>query len=73
MKLLRDQNAVEEIKDLIDSCASKEKTWSEMHPDNNLHQQKRTGREMRLNTHIGEYEMDQIILDLGYDVNVLMK
>lgn len=25
----------------------------------------RTGREMRLTTHIGEYEMDQVILDLG--------
>ena len=28
---------------------------------------------MRLTTQIGEYEMDQIILDLGLDVNVLPK
>lgn len=28
---------------------------------------------MRLTTQIGEYEMDQVILDLGLDVNVLPK
>lgn len=28
---------------------------------------------MRLTTLIGEYEMDQVILDLGFDVNVLLK
>jgi len=28
---------------------------------------------MRLATQIGEYEMDQVILDLGSDVNVLPK
>ncbi len=33
----------------------------------------RIGREMRLTVQIGEYEMDQVILDLGLDVNVLPK
>ena len=28
---------------------------------------------MRLTTHIGEYDMDQVILDLGSDANVLQK
>jgi len=28
---------------------------------------------MRLTTQIGEYEMDQVILDLGSDTNVLPK
>lgn len=32
---------------------------------------KRIGREMRLTTQIGEYEMDQVILDLGSNANVL--
>lgn len=31
------------------------------------------GREMRLTAQIGEYEMDQVILDLGSDVNILPK
>ena len=33
----------------------------------------RTGREMRLTAQIGEYEMDQVILDLELDTNVLPK
>ena len=31
----------------------------------------RTGREMRLNAQIGDYHMDEVILDLGSEVNVL--
>lgn len=34
---------------------------------------KRTRREMILNAKIREFEMDQVILDLGSDVNVLSK
>ena len=33
----------------------------------------RTGKEMRLSAQIGEYDMDEVILDLGSEVNVLMK
>ena len=39
-----------------------------------LHSYKRhTEREMHLTAHIGDYEIDQVILDLGYDANVLPK
>ena len=39
-----------------------------------LHSYKRhIGREMRLNAQIGDYEIDQVILDLGSDGNVLPK
>ena len=34
---------------------------------------RRTGREMRLSAQIGDYEMGQVILDLGSDANVLPK
>jgi hypothetical protein len=34
---------------------------------------KRTSREFRLSVQIGEYDMDNVILDLGSDVNVLPK
>ena len=33
----------------------------------------RTGREMRLNAQIGDYDMDEVILDLGSEVNVFTK
>ena len=32
-----------------------------------------TGKEMWLNAQIGDYDMDEVILDLGSEVNVLMK
>ena len=32
-----------------------------------------TGREMRLNAQISDYDMDEVILDLGSEVNVLTK
>ena len=34
---------------------------------------KRTNEEFRFNAHIGEYDVVNIILDLGSDVNVLPK
>ena len=34
---------------------------------------RRIGREMRLHAQIGEYDMNNIILDLGLEVNVLTK
>ena len=71
MKLLRDKKVVERLQELIDSCASKEESRSEMHTVNNVYRQKRIGKEMRLSAQIGEYEMDQVIMDLGSDANVL--
>ena len=41
-----------------------------------VHQKKkyiRTGREMRLNAQIDDYDMDEVILDLGSKVNVLTR
>ena len=52
MKLLRDQRAIEGLQELICFCASKEVSWSEMCEVKNLHRQKRTGNEMRLNAQI---------------------
>ena len=39
---------------------------------NSLHKEK-MGKEMRMNIHIGDYEEDSTILDLGSDVNILRK
>lgn len=40
---------------------------------NQVRQRRRMGREMRLTAKIGEYDMEQVFLDLGSDVNVLPK
>jgi hypothetical protein len=38
-----------------------------------LHTRRRTSREFRLNDNIGDFNMGDIILDLGCEVNVLPK
>jgi hypothetical protein len=40
---------------------------------NHLHTRRRTSREFRLNANIGDFNMGDIILDLGSEVNVLPK
>jgi hypothetical protein len=40
---------------------------------NFLHKRRRTSREFRLNANIGDFNMGDIILDLGSEVNVLPK
>ena len=36
-------------------------------------QKRKTGKEMRMNIQIGDYDVDSIILDLGSDVNIMTK
>lgn len=72
MKLLCNSKVVKGLQELINRCA-----WTvpgELHVVWKIGKHKtRTGREMRLTVQIGEYEMDQVILDLGSDANVLPK
>ena len=70
MKLLRDSKAVKGLQELITRCVgSREPRVVRKLGKHAL----RTGREMRLTAQIGEYEMDQVIMDLKLDVNVLPK
>jgi len=74
MKLLRNSKAVKGLQELINQCTSKEKATDEPCVVKNLGKHKaRTRCEMRLTAQIGEYEMDQVILDLGSDTDVLPK
>ena len=70
MKLLCNQQAVENL----ESCAGKSNPVTKIKDVQKLYEQKgRTSREMRLTAQVGENEMDQVILDLGSDVNVLLR
>jgi len=72
MKLLCDGKVVKGLQKLINRCTRT--ALGEPHIVQNLGNHKaRTGREIRLTMQIGEYKMDQVILDLGLDVNVLPK
>ena len=40
---------------------------------NHIKRYVRTGREMQLSTIIGTYEMDEVVLDMGSEVNVMTR
>lgn len=72
MKLLHDSKVVKGLQELINRCAGN--TPSESCVVQKIGKHKTRMRwEMRMTTQIGEYEMDQVILDLGSDANVLPK
>ena len=74
MKLLHDSKAVKGSQELINKCVGKENATNKSCIVKKLGKHKaRTGHEMRLTAQIGEYEMDQVILDLGSNTNVLPK
>ena len=69
MKLLRNQNALNELQKVIASC----KPQRSSDRGKTINRVRRTGREMRLHAQIGDYDMTDIILDLGSEVNFLTK
>ena len=74
MKLLRGSKAMKGLQELTNKCAGKENAPEGPCLVRKIGKPKaRRGCEMRLTTQIGEYEMDQLIMDLGSDANVLPK
>ena len=68
MNLLHDNKSIKGLQELITRCSGLgEPRVVRKLGKYALH----TGQEMRLTVQIGNYEMDQIILDLGSDANVL--
>ena len=70
MKLLRNPKAMENLQALIYSCATQPSIPSKIKDVHKIYRYKKhTGREMRLTAQIGDYKMDQVILDLGSVTN----
>ena len=69
LKLIRDGDVQREVQRLIDYC---DPTTVER-AVNQIKRYIHTGHKMRLNTMIGSYEMDEVVLDLGFEVNVMTK
>lgn len=68
MKLLWDNQVVKGLKELITRCARLGEPCMVRKLGKHA---LRTGREMRLTTQIGDYEMDEVAIDLGSDANAL--
>jgi hypothetical protein len=68
IKLIQDENVVQELQNLIIKYE-----LGKIDPLLNSGKKRRTNKELHLNAQIGEYDIDYVILDLGSEVNVMIK
>jgi hypothetical protein len=73
IKLPNDPSSVKVLKNMLEICKTDVEGNLEQKIVNHLHIRRRTSREFRLNSNIGYFNMGDIILDLGFEVNVLPK
>ena len=73
LKLVRNEKAIGELQRIIYQYQQSSSVSSMQRAVHNIMGHTRTGREMRLTAQIGDFEMDEVILDLGSEVNVLTK
>ena len=68
LSLARDSDALVELETLLHHQNKTGKDYTV-----NSLQKRKTGKEMRMNIQIRDYEVDSVILDLGSDVKILTK
>jgi hypothetical protein len=73
VKVLNDPSSMETFQNILEKCSITTKEKLEPKTINHLHTRRRTSREFRLNANIEDFNMGDIILDLGSEVNVLPK
>jgi hypothetical protein len=73
LKVLNDPSSVKVFQNLLEKCSIEVEGKLEPKIVNHLHTRRRTSRDFRLNANIGDFNMGDIILDLGSEVNVLPK
>jgi hypothetical protein len=71
VKLLSDPSSVKILQNILEKCSSEMEGKLEPKIVNHLHTKRRISREFRLNANIRDFNMGDIILDLGSEVNVL--
>jgi hypothetical protein len=73
VKLLKDPSSVKILQNLLERCNTEVEGKLEQKIVNHLHTRRRTSRELRLNANIRDFNMGDITLDLGCEVNFLPK
>jgi hypothetical protein len=61
------------LQNILEKCSIETEGNLEQKTINHLHTRRRMSREFILNANIRDFNMEDIILDLGYEVNVLLK
>jgi hypothetical protein len=72
-KLLNDPSSVKVLQNMLEICSTEVEGKLEQKTVNHFHTRRRTSREFRLNANIRDFNMGDIILDLGSEVNLLPK
>lgn len=73
VELMRDRTVLSTLYKMIDHCAKRRGTPVTQRMVNQVLRWKRTNEEFKFNAQIVEYDVDNVILDLGLDVDVLPK
>jgi hypothetical protein len=73
IELMKYETMLNALCEMIDHCAQEREIPTTQRVVNQVLRKKRTNREFILSAQIGEYDVDNVILDLGSDVNVLPK
>jgi hypothetical protein len=73
VELMKDETVLNALYEMIDHCTQEREIPIAQRVVNQVLCRKRTNEEFRLSVQIGEYDVDNVILDLGSDVNVLPK
>jgi len=73
IKMLSDPSSVKILQNILEKCNSETEQNPELKTVNYLHTRRRKSKEFRLNSNIGDFNMGDIILDLGSEVNLLPK
>ena len=60
-----------EVQNLIDRCEQPTPMATTNRAIHYINKYVRTGGEMQLSAQLGDYDMDEVVLDLGLEVNVL--
>jgi hypothetical protein len=73
VKLLNEPSSVKVLQNMLEICNACVEGNLEKKTINHLDTRRRTSREFKLNANIGDFNMGDVILDLGSEVNVLPK
>jgi hypothetical protein len=70
---MKDETTLSTLYDMISHCTRGRETPITQRMVNQVLRRKRTNEEFKFSAQIGEYDVDNVILDLGSDVNFLPK
>jgi hypothetical protein len=73
IQLFKDPSSIIILKNLLYRCTTNYEGNLDQRTVNHLHARRITNKEFRLNANIKYFNMGDVILDLGYEVNVLPK